>query len=256
MYVAFSACKSNRPMVKSSNDQNLVSTQPDNLDIYLLIGQSNMAGRADIESQDRDTLNGVFLYTGRDGDEWEKAANPLNKHSSIRKDISMQKLNPAYTFARDMAASASGKRIGLVVNARGGTSISLWELGSEYYKETVSRTKDAMKFGVLKGIAWHQGESDASKYDSYTPKIIALIEAFRVEFNRPDLPVVVGQLSEDKDSRVNFNKMIVQLPSKIKKVGVVPTEHTSTIDSTHFDSSSQRLLGERYAAEMLKLLSE
>lgn len=256
LYFAFAACKSNRQMAKPNNDQKKVTTQLDKLDIYLLIGQSNMAGRAEIEPQDRDTLEGVFLYTGRDGNEWENAANPLNRYSSIRKKLSMQKLNPGYTFGRDMVGSAEGKQVGLVVNAKGGTSISLWAPGSEFYNEAVSRTKDALRFGVLKGIAWHQGESNASKYDSYTPKIIALIEALRDEFNMPDLPVVVGQLSEDKESRIPFNQMIIQLPSKINKVGVVTTENTGTIDSTHFDSASQRLLGERYAGEMLKLLSE
>jgi hypothetical protein len=242
--------------LKTTEDQNPGKPQADNLNIYLLIGQSNMAGRAEIELPDFDTLSGVFLFTGMNDGLWEKAANPLNKYSTIRKDISMQKLSPAYTFARDMAKSSAGKQIGLVVNARGGTSISVWEPGSEYYREAVSRTKDAMKYGVLKGIAWHQGESDASEYEGYTPKIVALIEALREEFHLPDLPVVVGQLSEDKDLRVSFNQMITQLPAKIRNVGVVRIENTSTIDDTHFDSSSQRLLGERYAKEMLKLLTE
>jgi len=254
--IAFSGCKSTMEVVKATEDKYPGKLQPDNLNIYLMIGQSNMAGRAEIELSDCDTLSGVFLFTGMNDDQWEKAANPLNKYSTIRKDISMQKLSPAYTFARDMAESSTVKQIGLVVNARGGTSISLWEPGSEFYREAVSRTKDAMKYGVLKGIAWHQGESDASEYEGYTPKIAALIEALREEFQMPDLPVVVGQLSEDKNSRISFNQMITQLPAKIRKVGVVRTDNTSTIDDTHFDSSSQRLLGERYAKEMLKLLLE
>ena len=256
LYFAFSGCRSTLELVKATEDQNQGKLQLDNLDIYLMIGQSNMAGRAEIELPDLDTLSGVFLFNGMKDDPWEKAANPLNKYSSIRKEISMQKLSPAYTFARDMAESSAGRQIGLVVNARGGTSISLWEPGSEYYREAVSRTKEAMKYGVLKGISWHQGESDALEYEGYTSKIVALIKALREEFDMPDLPVVVGQLSEDKNSRIAFNQMITQLPAKIRKVGVVATENTSTIDDTHFDSSSQRLLGERYAREMLKLLSE
>lgn len=63
--------------------------QPDEdtpkMEIYLLIGQSNMAGRAEIEQQDKDTLKNVFLLTGIDGNEWEPAANPLNKYSTIRR---------------------------------------------------------------------------------------------------------------------------------------------------------------------------
>jgi hypothetical protein len=225
------------------------------LHIYLLIGQSNMAGRAAISGSDADTLKNVFLYTGIPGKEWEKAANPLNKYSSIRKDLSMQKLGPGYHFAKKMVAKDSQNSIGLVVNARGGTSISEWKPGGHFYNEAVNRTKDAMKYGILKGILWHQGESDVSGFDTYTSKIVNLIEAFRTDFNLPDLPVVVGQLSEDKPQRVHFNKMILQLPLYIEHVGVVKTENSNTTDSTHFNRESQRLLGERYAMEMQKLLN-
>jgi hypothetical protein len=67
---------------------------------------------------------------------------------------------------------------------------------------------------------------------------------------------VAGQLSEDKATRIDFNKMILELPAKVNHTGVATTENTATIDSTHFNSASQRLLGERYATEMLKLLSK
>src|SRR5680860_76536 len=98
-----------------------------NLDIYLLIGQSNMAGRAEIEGSDADTLENVFLYTGIPGKEWEKAANPLNKYSSVRKKLSMQKLGPGYHFAKTTVKTNSENPIGLVVNAKGGTKISEWK---------------------------------------------------------------------------------------------------------------------------------
>lgn len=226
----------------------------ENLDIYLLIGQSNMAGRAEIEVQDRDSLNGVFLFTGTEGKEWEKAANPLNKYSTVRKDISLQKLGPGYTFAREMAKASSGKQIGLVVNAKGGTSIAEWAPGETLYTEAIKRIKQAMKFGTLKGIIWHQGEANASKPAAYSEKIIELIQALRTDLGIPDLPFVAGQLSEDKVARKAFNKMILTLPELVPNTGLATTEGTSTIDSTHFNSASQRLLGERYAAEMLKLI--
>lgn len=253
--ITASSCNKGNALFNDT-DNAIEGGQAKNLDIYLFIGQSNMAGRAEIEVQDRDTLEEVFLFKGLNGNVWEKAANPLNKYSTIRKSLSMQKLNPAYTFSKKMSELAPGKQIGLVINAKGGTSISLWAPGSELYKEAVRRTKEALQYGVLKGIAWHQGESDASKYENYTIKIIALIEALRAEFNKPDLPVVVGQLSKEKEKRIPFNQMIMQLPSKISNVAVVTTENTNTIDSTHFDSASQRLLGERYAKEMLRLIQE
>lgn len=236
---------------KSTLDVTKTKTNP--MELYLLIGQSNMAGRATIESQDKDSINNVFLFTGNKEKPWERAANPLNKYSTIRKDISMQKLGPGYSFAKEMAEASQGKKIGLVVNAKGGSSIEEWKPGNLFYSEAINQTKKALEYGVLKGVIWHQGESNSSKYDMYMSKIAELIEALRKDLNKPNLPFVAGQLSPDKPERNNFNKMILELPNKVKNTGVIATEKTSTIDSTHFDSASQRLLGKRFAEVLLKL---
>ena len=54
---------------------------PSSLDVYLCIGQSNMAGRATLVSEVLDTLQNVYLLNG-DGD-FEPAVNPLNRYSTI-----------------------------------------------------------------------------------------------------------------------------------------------------------------------------
>ncbi len=219
-----------------------------------MIGQSNMAGRAEIEQQDKDTLENVFLFTGIAEKEWEPAANPLNKYSTIRKNLEMQKLGPGYSFGRKMTESSGSKKIGLVVNAKGGTAISEWMPGTEFYKEAVARVKQAMKSGILKGIVWHQGESDVSKSEEYLKELMELIQSLRKDLGDQDLPFVAGQLSEDRDTRKLFNEMILQLPNRVKYTAVATSENTSTFDGAHFNSESQRILGERYAVEMLKLL--
>lgn len=234
----------------------LAEHQPQNLEIYLLIGQSNMAGRAAINEQDQDSLERVFLYKGIENQPWEKAANPFNKYSSIRKSLSMQQLGPGYTFARHMAAFYPEKEFGLVVNAKGGTSINLWEPGSEFYNEAIRRTNEALKYGKLKGVIWHQGESDSSSHQTYMDKLLDLIKALRAEFDIPDLPFIAGQLASDKPHRTDFNTMLLELPDRMENTAVITSENTMTLDSTHFDSESQHILGQRYAVEMAKLLSD
>ncbi|MFB9054212.1 sialate O-acetylesterase [Formosa undariae] len=234
----------------------VTDTRQQPMELYLCIGQSNMAGRATVEAQDKDSLDNVFLYTGNEDKPWEKAANPLNKYSTVRKSMKMQKLSPSSGFAKEMAKISSGTQIGLIVNAKGGTSIEEWEPGDTLYNEAVNQAKKAMKYGVLKGVIWHQGEANVGKYDKYMPKIKALIEALRSDLNAPNLPFVAGQLSADKPQRVNFNTMILELPNQVENTGVVTTENTKTIDKTHFDSKSQRVLGKRYAEEMVKLISK
>ncbi|MFV0265846.1 MAG: sialate O-acetylesterase, partial [Draconibacterium sp.] len=224
------------------------------LDTYLLIGQSNMAGRAAFDENCTDTLTNVFLFVGNPDHEWEGAAVPMNKYSTVRKEIAMQKLNMGYSFAKTMHESDPCNHIGLVVIARGGTSIDLWMPGQELYNEAVKRAKAAMEYGNLKGILWHQGESDASK-QQYMPKLLELVRSLRTDLGNAELPFVAGQLSKDKSARKNFNDMILTLPANLTNAAVVLSDSTSTIDSTHFDTRSQYLLGVRYANKMKKLVS-
>ncbi len=47
-----------------------------------------------------DTLQNVYLLN--DKGNFEPAVNPLNRYSTVRKDLSMQRLGPAYGFAKEM----------------------------------------------------------------------------------------------------------------------------------------------------------
>jgi hypothetical protein len=144
--------------------------------------------------------------------------------------------------------------IGLVVNARGGTAIAEWLPGTNYYNEIVEKAKQARLFGEITGVIWHQGESDSGRPETYLSQLEQLIEALRKDLEMPALPFVAGQLSEDKEERKDFNRMILGLPERIPHTGVVLSYGTATFDGTHFDSPSQVLLGERYADKMKSLI--
>ncbi|SEJ47032.1 protein of unknown function [Cyclobacterium xiamenense] len=223
------------------------------LDIYLAIGQSNMAGRAVVPPDLLAPLEGVFLFTGAD---WVAATNPLNIHSTIRKDSSMQRLSPSYGFARKMQELQGSKNLGLVVNAKGGTAIEEWMPGTPFFRDMLLRARLAAKDGTLRGVIWHQGESNAGKPDRYLEQLGQFITALRDSLSLPDLPFVAGQLSEDKDIRKPFNERLLELPKRIPHTAVVRSYGTATFDSTHFDSPSQVLLGERYAEKMNQLLEK
>jgi len=231
-------------------------TEPDGRDIFLLIGQSNMAGRAEIEEQDKDSLQHVFLFTGVAGREWEKAANPLNRYSTVRKELSMQKLGPGYTFAKRISEAYPGREFGLVVNARGGTAISEWMPGKGLYNEAVKTAKQAMQQGRIRGILWHQGESDVSRSEAYLEDLVILVQTLRTDLGAGSIPFVAGQLSEDRPQRAALNKILLQLPGRLNNCGIALSEGTATIDSTHFDTRSQRLMGERYGGEMIRILGK
>lgn len=234
---------------------NNFSQDNEKIDVYLCIGQSNMAGRAALLPELMDTLLNVYLMN--DQGQFEPAVNPLNKYSTIRKELSMQALGPAYSFARKMS-DLSKHPIGLIVNARGGSSINSWLKGSpdRYYEATLERVRTALQQGgILKAVIWHQGESDWQEPEVYQKKLTCLIEDLRTDLNMPQLPIVVGQLSQwnwtgRPEGTASFNEMLSHLPSTLPWTACVSSEGLNRLadpDDPHFDTEGQLLLGERYA---------
>ena len=239
---------------------NVKENVPSSFDLYVCIGQSNMAGRATLTPEVMDTLQNVYLLN--DKGNFEPAVNPLNRYSTVRKDLSMQRLGPAYGFAKEMARQTK-RPVGLVVNARGGSSINSWLKGSKdgYYEEALSRVRIAMKQGgVLKAILWHQGEADCSNPEAYKQKLISLVKDLREDLGMPNLPVVVGQISQwnwtkREAGTVPFNQMIKKVSSFIPHSDWVSSKGLGWYKDEkdpHFNTEAQLLLGKRYAKKVLK----
>ncbi len=76
---------------------------------------------------------------------WSSAKAPFNAYSTVRKDLKLQGINPIFSFAQILSKHSSDKKIGYVVNARGGTKIREWQPGEKLYEEAVKRAKLAQK---------------------------------------------------------------------------------------------------------------
>jgi hypothetical protein len=226
-------------------------------EIYLVIGQSNMAGRATIRTEDKEAIPNAYLFVGHEQSTWVAAKNPMNLYSTVRKKVEMQRLGPSYAFAKTMTQAIPDQEIGLVVNALGGTKIVQWLPGTRLYREAIARTHKALVYGELKGVIWHQGEGDCDpeRVKLYLGRVEILINAIREEFDNPKLPFIAGQVFEN-ERRHAFNEMIMKLPDFINYTGVVSSEGTKVFDGTHFDSESAIILGNRYAKEMINILNE
>jgi len=205
---------------------NVKENVPSSFDLYVCIGQSNMAGRATLTPEVMDTLQNVYLLN--DKGNFEPAVNPLNRYSTVRKDLSMQRLGPAYGFAKEMARQTK-RPVGLVVNARGGSSINSWLKGS-------------------------------SNPEAYKQKLISLVKDLREDLGMPNLPVVVGQISQwnwtkREAGTVPFNQMIKKVSSFIPYSDWVSSKGLGWYKDEkdpHFNTEAQLLLGKRYAKKILK----
>ena len=230
------------------------------LHLYLLMGQSNMAGRGQIGAEDKTPHPRVLLFTLQG--KWEPAVEPVTHDKP-----GMLGVGPALAFGKAMAASDPGATIGLVPCAFGGTPLKRWERTGDLYSNAVQRARLAMREGTLKGIIWHQGESDsdtATNANSYSDRLSRMIQDIRADLGTPDLPFVVGQIGEflyDRGpehspyARV-VNSALAVLPEKVPATACAPSKGLKDKgDVLHFDAASQREFGRRYAAEMLRLQS-
>jgi hypothetical protein len=225
------------------------------LDMVLAIGQSNMSGRAPYNDV-TGPMENVFLLTP--AGEMEISSNPMNKYSSIRKDISVQALGPSYTCALGLE-NYLNKPVGFIVNAQGGSSITSWyQPGKSNYDATISRAKEAQRFGKIKAIIWHQGSSDNSaglldNFVSYKSRLATMVQNFRTDLNEPNLFFVLGELSERSEFD-QFTATVVQpVATYITNSDFIVTDGTSLLpDGIHFDAPSAKLLGERYAEKIIQ----
>lgn len=226
--------------------------------LFILLGQFNMAGRASIEL--RDTVSLPMVQILNDQGCFDRAQNPLNRYSNIRKKISMQKLGPGYTFAQKVSTKLQDT-IYLIVNARGGTPIERFMKNdsSGYYENTISRIMQAIKkYPELKpeAIIWHQGESNENDYANYISHLRTLIEDYRKDLNTPQLPLIAGEIGRWNPRMVHISQKIAMIPDSIHDAYLVTSRKLRHIDEFHFDSKSQRKLGKRYADKYLEIINK
>lgn len=228
-----------------------------NFHIYLLIGQSNMAGRAPIDNESKKINPHIFMLDKNDN--WVPATDPVHFDKP-----GVAGVGPAINFAKEMLGNNKNIKIGLVPCAWGGSPIRVWEPDSIYfnnahpYDGAVSRAKIAMLKGVLKGILWHQGESDNNPRSAavYMEKLKTMIHRFRTDLQLPEVPFVAGEIGYFGKG-ILINKVIDELPLNVPNTAVVSAAGlTDKGDKTHFDTKSARELGKRYALAIVALQSK
>jgi hypothetical protein len=228
--------------------------------IFLLMGQSNMAGRGVITNEFKD-LGNSRVYMLNANSEWVPAKHPV--HFDKPKVVGV---GPGLSFGMALADASPKDIIYLVPCAVGGTSISKWEpeafdqsTNTHPYDDALLRIKEAMKKGKITGAIWLQGESDSNPKASavYLSKLETLIGRIRVATGNPKLPFVVGELGTFRENYKLINTELHKLPATIPFTSVVTSEHlTHKGDTTHFDAASATVYGTRFAKGMLKLMKK
>ena len=165
-----------------------VSDAGKDLDSFLLIGQSNMAGRGYMQDAiEMDTSHIKLLKNGR----WQEMFRPINP------DRSFSGTNLGERFA-ERYVKKYGVDVGLICCADGGTNLEQWKVGSLLLDNAIYQSKLALRTSTIAGVLWHQGESDCSEELSatYEERFIPIMSKLREELNLHDVPFLVGGLGD------------------------------------------------------------
>ncbi|WP_296703650.1 sialate O-acetylesterase [Algoriphagus sp.] len=228
--------------------------------LYILMGQSNMAGRGKVQSID--TLVHPRVYMLDKEQNWVLAKDPMHF------DKPVAGVGLGLTFGKIMANENSEIKIGLIPTAVGGSSINAWfadsihsQTNSYPYNDMIKRANKALAEGTLKGILWHQGESDTrteTDVKEYPAKFNAMIDSLKADLSIATVPIVMGELGHffypKSPNAENLNTVFEEMAKSNPCLALVSANGLNHKgDSTHFDSDSYHALGARYAAKMIEL---
>lgn len=216
---------------------------------FLMVGQSNMAGRGFIKEVAPIYDEHIkVLINGR----WQTMTEPINH------DRPMSGISLAASFAAAWRMQHPQEQIGLIPCADGGSSLDEWAVGDALFDNAVLHAKLAQRIGRLDGILWHQGENDSFSGRSvrYYEKLSVIINAFRHELNTSDIPFITGGLGDFLSSgrygqyfteyqSVNQSLLDIAL-GKPNCYFVTADGLSANPDGLHFNALSLRILGIRY----------
>ncbi|WP_173383076.1 sialate O-acetylesterase [Fibrobacter succinogenes] len=264
----------------------VVYAAPDpNFHIYLAFGQSNMEGQGNIENQDK-TVDERFQIlwsadngscSGKTKGQWAKATPPLAHCNNA-------KLGPTDYFGRTMVEKTDSQiKVGVVVVAVAGCSIKLFDkdnyksyistatatqswmtgyinqYGGNPYGRLIEMAKKAQEDGVIKGIIFHQGETDAG--DGNWPSAVKKVydNIIKDLGLGSDIPFLAGEVLRSGVSK-GANNNIAKLPQQSKNFYVVSSEGFNQAlgdgQNVHFTSQEYRDFGKRYAEKMIEVLGD
>jgi hypothetical protein len=243
-----------------------------------------MEGQGDIEQQDKSVDERFQVLwaadngscSGKTKGKWSTAVPPLAHCQGA-------KLGPADYFGRTMVEKADSQiKVGIISVAVAGCSIKLFDkdnyksyvssqqgqswmiqrintYGGNPYGRLIEMAKKAQEDGVIKGIIFHQGETDAGD-GNWPPAVKKVYDNIIKDLGLDsDIPFLAGEVLRSGVSS-GANNNIAKLPQQSKNFYVVSSEGFNQAlgdgQNVHFTSQEYRDFGKRYAEKMIEVLGD
>ena len=257
----------------SFSTRTFAATPDPNFYIFLCFGQSNSEGFPGIEEKDKGPVDPRFQLLAaidmptfhRTKGTWYTATPPLCRQYCG--------LCPADYFGRTLVANLPQNiRVGVINVSVAGSKIEVFDKDhyQDYaatapdwmkniikaydgnpYQYLVDTAKLAQKYGVIKGILLHQGESNTGDKDwPHKIKTIYTNLTTDLHLDPKSTPLLAGELvdADHQGACASMNAIIDDLPNTLPNSYVISSKDcTARPDHLHFTPEAYRLLGPRYA---------
>ncbi|YCM42090.1 sulfatase-like hydrolase/transferase [Verrucomicrobiaceae bacterium 227] len=235
------------------------------IDVILLAGQSNAAGRADaaqLTANEADSGVEYFYHvTSGSGVDFSSGGDfaPLAAVDNL--------FGPEFGLARQLKNDHEITNLAIIKRARGATNlVEDWSPGGSMYDPFIADCLTALNlitargdtFKIL-GLAWHQGERDGVQGRTtaqYQADLHAFLANVRQDLHEtyPDadfenLKFAIGEVASKPEISV-AQQRVSDLDGGAR---FVPTADLNLFDGLHFDDTGQLTMGERMADTLIQL---
>lgn len=223
--------------------------------IFMLMGQSNMAGVAKNDAGDKNTDERLKVWGGcnQPAGKWNTANPPLNDCPGEKGWNLSDSVDPGIWFAKTLLTKLpAGDSVGLVGTAESGESINTFITGGSHHAmilKKIAAVKGATN-ARFAGVIFHQGESDSGQ-STWPAKVVQLYNEVKTAFGVSyDVPFILGELPAGGCCS-GHNTQVHKAAELLPMGSWVSQEGTKVLDQYHFDHASVILMGKRYGEQMI-----
>jgi sialate O-acetylesterase len=244
-------------------------------DLWILAGQSNMYGYANLTHE---VLPHPKVMAYMIDNTWQLARDPMHRQDgsnylayapaatstkeALEYLVATKGSSLGLPFAKELV-NATGRPIGLIPCALGGTTMDQWGAdlkdkgGDSMYGAMLERFRATGSH--VRGILWYQGESDASPpelADAFKEKFLRFVEEVRRDFDAPRLPfyyVQIGRVAVPSEDN-SWNKIQwaqLECERLMAPGAMVPAVDLELDDNVHLGGRALQTLGQRLAKIVL-----
>lgn len=238
------------------------------IDLFLIAGQSNMDGRAEIADSpsppDWSIPQSDILFFHDANIGW----GDLDVGSSSPPGT-LTTYGPELSFGRSLFDNARSPEIALMKWTKGSTSLGLdWVEGGfantkffEHYTASITLIEALGYTPTVRGMIWLQGESDAkieAYADAYESNLTTFIAQARVKVNTPSMPFVIARIYVPSEATYPYRSTVraaqLNVANADGRVTIFSTDDLVLTDGTHYDADSVIEIGHRFAEKMISLV--